>query len=120
MQAQGTETLTTNSGAPVADNTNSLTAGPRGPVMLEDYRLLEKIAQFEREQIPERIVHARGAAAFGTFEATADLSDITDMKVFSEKGKETPIQVTSACGHILPRLAFVMQAPWSLRPKLQR
>lgn len=93
VQAQGSDVLTANQGAPVADNTNSLTAGPRGPVLLQDYRLLEKLAQFEREQIPERIVHARGAAAFGTFEATADLSDITDMKMFSEAGKETPVQV---------------------------
>lgn len=59
--------LTTNQGAPVADNQNSKTAGQRGPVLLEDYHLIEKLAHFDRERIPERVVHARGAGAFGVF-----------------------------------------------------
>ncbi len=59
--------LTTNQGAPVGDNQNSRTAGQNGPTLLEDYHLLEKIAHFDRERIPERVVHARGAGAFGTF-----------------------------------------------------
>jgi catalase len=62
--------LTTNQGAPVDNNAESLTVGQRGPVLLEDYHLLEKIAHFDRERIPERVVHARGAAAKGYFEAS--------------------------------------------------
>lgn len=59
--------LTTNQGTPVGDNQNSRTAGQRGPTLLEDYHLLEKIAHFDRERIPERVVHARGAGAYGVF-----------------------------------------------------
>ena len=63
-------TLTTASGAPVEDNQNSITAGPRGPVLLQDYWLLEKLATFNRERIPERIVHAKGSATHGTLTIT--------------------------------------------------
>ena len=66
--------LTTESGAPVADNQNSQTAGVDGPVLLQDQHLIEKLAQFNRERIPERIVHARGSGAHGHFEVTADVS----------------------------------------------
>ena len=66
-------TLTTASGAPVDDNQNSITAGPRGPVLLQDYWLLEKLATFNRERIPERIVHAKGSAAHGTLTITNDI-----------------------------------------------
>lgn len=59
---------TTNSGAPVWNNNNSMTVGVRGPILLEDYHLVEKLAQFDRERIPERVVHARGASAKGFFE----------------------------------------------------
>ena len=59
---------TTNAGTPVVDNDHSLTVGERGPVLLEDYHLLEKLAQFDRERIPERVVHARGMSAKGYFE----------------------------------------------------
>lgn len=62
---------TTNSGAPVSNNDNSLTVGARGPILLEDYQLIEKLANFDRERIPERIVHARGASAKGFFEVCA-------------------------------------------------
>ena len=58
--------LTTASGNPVGDNQNSLTAGPRGPVLMQDYQLLEKMATFNRERVPERVVHAKGSGAFGT------------------------------------------------------
>jgi catalase len=68
------ETLTTASGAPVVDNQNSLTAGPRGPVLLQDYWLLEKMAHFNRERIPERVVHAKGSAAYGTLTITNDIT----------------------------------------------
>jgi len=83
--------LTTNQGIPVSDNQNQLKSGPRGPVLLEDFVLREKIFHFDHERIPERIVHARGSAAHGFFEAYEDLSDITRADLFSEKGKRTPV-----------------------------
>jgi catalase len=81
--------LTTASGAPVADNQNSLTAGPRGPVLLQDYWLLEKMAHFNRERIPERVVHAKGSAAYGTLRVTNDITRFTQAKLFSQLGKQT-------------------------------
>ncbi|MFX1684607.1 catalase [Paraburkholderia sp. A2RI-6] len=84
-------TLTSAAGAPVVDNQNSLTAGPRGPVMLQDVWLIEKLAHFDREVIPERRVHAKGSGAFGTLKVTHDISRYTKAKVFSEVGKETPL-----------------------------
>jgi len=83
------ETLTTASGAPVVDNQNSLTAGPRGPVLLQDYWLLEKMAHFNRERIPERVVHAKGSAAYGTLTITNDITRFTRARLFSEVGKKT-------------------------------
>ncbi|MBC9031541.1 catalase [Sphingomonas sp. JC676] len=83
--------LTTNQGIPVSDNQNQLKAGARGPVLLEDFVLREKIFHFDHERIPERIVHARGSAAHGFFESYEDLSDITRADLFSEKGKRTPL-----------------------------
>lgn len=80
--------LTTASGIPVADNQNSLTAGPRGPVLMQDYHLIEKMAHFNRERIPERVVHAKGAGAFGTFRVTGDITAYTKAKVFSKIGNE--------------------------------
>ncbi len=82
-------TLTTSAGAPIADNQNSLTAGPRGPVLLQDYRLLEKLAHQNRERIPERVVHAKGWGAFGTLTVTHDITRYTRAKIFSEVGKQT-------------------------------
>ncbi|HEY7947675.1 MAG TPA: catalase [Acidimicrobiales bacterium] len=81
--------LTTESGAPVADNQRSQTAGPAGPVLLQDQHLLEKLARFNRERIPERIVHARGSAAYGTFEVTADVTAYTRARFLSGVGKRT-------------------------------
>src|ERR1039458_2838223 len=69
--------MTTSSGRPVGDNQNSVTAGPRGPVLMEDYLLFEKMAQFNRERIPERVVHAKGAGAHGTFTVTGDIAKYT-------------------------------------------
>jgi len=83
--------LTTNQGAPVADNQNSLRAHPRGPTLLEDFILREKITHFDHERIPERIVHARGSAAHGYFELTASLADYTTAKIFTEVGERTPV-----------------------------
>jgi catalase len=83
--------LTTASGAPVSDNQNSVTAGPRGPVLLQDFHLLEKLAHFNRERIPERVVHAKGAGAYGTFTITSDITQYSKAKVFSEVGKQTEV-----------------------------
>ena len=83
--------LTTAFGAPVPDNQNSLTAGPRGPMLLQDVWFLEKLAHFDREVIPERRMHAKGSGAFGTFTVTHDITRFTRAKVFSEIGKQTPL-----------------------------
>jgi len=85
--------LTTNQGVPVADNQHSLKAGLRGPTLLEDFILREKISHFDHERIPERVVHARGSAAHGYFEAYDNLSDLTRAVPFSKKGKRTPVFV---------------------------
>ncbi|MEQ8266236.1 MAG: catalase [Parvibaculum sp.] len=81
--------LTTAAGIPVGDNQNSLTAGPRGPLLMQDWQLLEKHAHFNRERIPERVVHAKGTAAYGTFKVTGDITKYTKAKIFSQIGKET-------------------------------
>src|SRR5258707_10578860 len=81
--------LTTDSGNPVSDNQNSLTAGPRGPLLVQDFHLFEKHAHFNRERIPERVVHAKGSAAYGTFKVTKDITRYTKAKIFSQVGKET-------------------------------
>ncbi len=83
--------LTTSWGAPVGDNQNSITAGERGPVLIQDVHLLEKLAHFNRERVPERVVHAKGAGAYGTFEVTNDLSQYTKAKVFNGVGKKTEL-----------------------------
>jgi len=84
--------LTTEAGAPVADNQHSQTAGATGPVLLQDHHLLEKLARFNRERIPERVVHAVGSGAYGTFEVTnPDIARYTRMKVFSHPGKRTEV-----------------------------
>lgn len=83
--------LTTNAGAPMPNNDHSLTAGERGPLLLQDLFYIEKIAHFDRERIPERVVHAKGAGAFGYFEATADMSAHTRAHLFGQKGRKTPI-----------------------------
>ncbi|TPR19517.1 catalase [Apilactobacillus timberlakei] len=86
-----TDKLTTNEGQPWADNNHSLTAGNHGPVLLQDYQLIEKLAQFNRERIPERVVHAKGAGAKGVFKLTRDMSKYTKADMFNGKGKETPM-----------------------------
>lgn len=85
--------LTTNQGTPVADNQNSKTAGQRGPTLLEDYHLIEKIAHFDRERIPERVVHARGAGAHGVFVAEKSMKSYTRAAFLQEVGQETPVFV---------------------------
>jgi len=83
--------LTTNFGAPVDDDHNSLTAGQPGPVLMQDVHLLEKLAHFDRERIPERVVHAKGAGAYGYFEVTADVTKYTRAKFLSQVGKRTEV-----------------------------
>ena len=83
--------LTTASGRIYVENENSKTVGPRGPVLLEDYVLHEKMAHFNRERIPERVVHAKGSGAFGIFTVTNDISAYTKAKVFNKIGKKTKV-----------------------------
>lgn len=85
--------LTTNGGAPVADNNHVMTAGPRGPMLLQDVWFQEKLASFDREVIPERRMHAKGSGAFGSFTVTHDISQYTKAKIFSEVGKTTELFV---------------------------
>lgn len=85
--------LTNRSGAPVGDNQNIMTAGRRGPALLQDAWFLEKMAHFDRELIPERRMHAKGSGAYGSFKVTRDISQYTKAALFSEIGKETPLFV---------------------------
>ena len=84
-----TPALTTAAGIPVGDNQNSLTAGPRGPLLVQDWQLFEKHAHFNRERIPERVVHAKGSAAYGTFTVTKDISQYSKAAIFAKVGKQT-------------------------------
>jgi catalase len=85
------QSLTTNQGVPVADNQNSLKAGLRGPTLLEDFVLREKITHFDHERLPERVVHARGSAAHGYFECYKAMTRVTRASLFAEAGKRTPV-----------------------------
>lgn len=85
--------LTTAAGAPVVDNNNVITAGRRGPMLLQDVWFLEKLAHFDREVIPERRMHAKGSGAYGTFTVTHDITRYTRAKIFSEIGKQTEMFV---------------------------
>ncbi|MBA6314834.1 catalase [Cellulophaga baltica] len=89
--SQSGNIITTNGGVPVGDNQNSKTVGEYGPVLLEDIFLIEKLAAFDRERIPERVVHPRGAGASGYFEASKDMSEYTKAVIFSTAGKRTDV-----------------------------
>ncbi|MCL5993788.1 MAG: catalase [Firmicutes bacterium] len=89
MDESNKKKLTTVAGAPVVDNQNAVTAGPRGPMLLQDVWFLEKLAHFDREVIPERRMHAKGSGAYGTFTTTHDITKYTKAKIFSEIGKQT-------------------------------
>lgn len=91
MKKDDRKNLTTAFGAPVGDDQNSLTAGERGPVLMQDVHLLDKLTHFDRERIPERVVHAKGAGAGGYFEVTRDVSKYTKAKFLSEVGKRTEV-----------------------------
>ena len=84
------ERLTTGHGCPVGDKLNSLTAGPRGPMLLQDVQYVDEMAHFDRERIPERVVHAKGAGAFGHLEVTHDISKYCKASLFNKIGKKTP------------------------------
>jgi catalase len=97
-EAEGDRTLTTRQGHPVTDNQSQRTVGSRGPATLENYHFLEKISHFDRERIPERVVHARGFVAYGEFEATGRIGDepastYTRARLFQEAGKKTPLAI---------------------------
>ncbi|MDR2197694.1 MAG: catalase, partial [Coriobacteriales bacterium] len=81
--------LTTTAGAPVPNNTDTITVGSRGPMLVQDVWFLEKLAHFDREVIPERRMHAKGSGAFGTFTVTHDITNYTAAKVFDGIGKQT-------------------------------
>jgi len=83
--------LTTNAGAPVANNNHVMTAGPRGPMLMQDVWFQEKLASFDREVISERRMHAKGSGAFGNFIVTHDISKYSKAKIFSEVGKKTDL-----------------------------
>ena len=90
-QVENKQVMTTDAGRPVGDNQNSLTVGPRGPVVFEDYLLFEKMAHFNRERIPERVVHAKGSGAHGYFVCTSkDITKYTTAELFNSVGKKTP------------------------------
>jgi catalase len=85
--------LTTNQGVPIADNQNSLTVGERGPVLLQDVQFIEKMAHFDRERIPERVVHAKGAGAHGYFQVYKSMAPYTKAKFLQDPEKKTPVFV---------------------------
>jgi catalase len=87
------QTLVTSNGAPIDSLTASVTAGSQGPIVLQDFTLIDHLSHFDREKIPDRVVHAKGAGAFGYFEVTKDISSICRAKLFSPVGKKTPISV---------------------------
>jgi catalase len=92
MADEARKTMTTDAGRPVGDNQNSLTVGPRGPVVFEDFLLFEKMAHFNRERIPERVVHAKGSGAYGHLVCTnPDMAKYTTAKLFEKAGKTTPL-----------------------------
>jgi catalase len=94
--------MTTAAGNPVGDNQNSLTAGPRGPVLMADYQLMEKMAHFNRERIPERVVHAKGTGVYGKFTVTGDISKYTCAKIFAKVGNscETFARFSTVAGEL--------------------
>ncbi|XP_046442738.1 catalase-like [Daphnia pulex] len=93
VKNEATPTVTTSGGAPIGFKTASLTAGPRGPMLLQDHVYIDETAHFDRERIPERVVHAKGSGAFGYFEVTHDITKYCKAAVFGQVGKKTPVAV---------------------------
>src|SRR5688572_66573 len=106
------QALTTNQGVQVSDNQNSLKAGLRGPALLEDFILREKVTHFDHERIPERVVHARGSGAHGYFECYESLSDLTAASIFAEAGKRTPTFVRFST--VAGERGYTDQGNWDL------
>jgi catalase len=86
-----TKPITTSNGNPVDNNQNSMTAGPNGPILLQDFHLIDKLAHFDRERIPERVVHAKGSGAHGEFEVFEDFTKYTKANFLNQVGKKTPV-----------------------------
>src|SRR4029453_1835327 len=107
-RSQAGDKLTSPNGVRIPDSDHSLKAGPRGPVLLEDFHLREKIMHFDHERIPERVVHARGAGAHGVFTANGAAAKVTRAAVLAEKGLETPVFV---------RFSTVLGSRGSARPR---
>jgi catalase len=91
--------FTTADGAPIADNQNSLTAGLRGPLLMQDIQLLEQMQHFNRERIPDRVVHAKGSAAYGTFIVTNDITHYTRARLLSKVGQQTDLLLRFSTVH---------------------
>src|SRR5258705_10650094 len=91
MSNQHNQITTTDAGAPAASDDTSLTLGPNGPILLQDAYLIEKLAHFVRERIPDRVYHVKGGGAFGYFEVTADVTQWTKAAFFNKVGKRTPL-----------------------------
>uniref|UniRef100_A0A915J0D3 Catalase core domain-containing protein n=1 Tax=Romanomermis culicivorax TaxID=13658 RepID=A0A915J0D3_ROMCU len=91
QKANGEKILTTAGGIPISDKNNVLTVGPRGPLLLQDVVYLDEMAHFDRERISERVVHAKGAGAFGYFEVTHDITKFSKAVIFDHVGKQTPL-----------------------------
>ena len=108
--SRSTPMLTT-AGAPVADNQNSITAGPRGPLLIQDYQLIEKLAHQNRERIPERVVHAKGSGAYGTLTVTHDVTRHTKAKFLAEIGKASE----ASCASRRLRASAVRRMPSATR-----
>jgi len=85
--------MATNQGYPIVNDDSSLTVGNRGPTLLEDFQFIEKIAHFDRERIPERVVHAKGAGAFGYFQVYKSMANYTKAKFLQDPSKQTPVFV---------------------------
>ncbi len=93
MKEEKERHLTTNQGVPVTDNQNSMTVGERGPVLLQDVQFIEKMAHFDRERIPERVVHAKGAGAHGYFQVHKSMAAYTKAEFLQDPDKKTPVFV---------------------------
>jgi len=93
LAPNATINMTTNQGHPIYDDENSQTVGERGPTLLQDFQFIEKIAHFDRERIPERVAHAKGAGAFGYFQVYEPMANYTKAKFLQNPGKKTPVFV---------------------------
>ena len=91
MSDQQPPRTTTDAGIPAASDEHSLTIGPDGPILLQDHYVIQKMAQFNRERVPERVVHAKGSGAHGFFEVTEDVTQYAEARLFDRIGKRTPM-----------------------------